>query len=95
MAKSDNVYVELDWADENDPHAEKHAKDLGLKAEVVVLNGPGGGWPIIGFTGPRDAVNHLILGREDEIEIVQVCDICGSHDNGDITDGICSTCPKF
>lgn len=94
MARSDRSYVEYDWADEDgDPYAIKFASKMGLNVEVVMLNGPGGGWPILGFSGPNEKIEALVASRPDEeATVIQLCDMCGAQDNGDIDDGLCADC---
>jgi len=45
--------LELDWAGDSDPvaQAQEIASAHGVTAETADSHGPGGGWPIIAFTG--------------------------------------------
>jgi hypothetical protein len=64
--------IELDWAGYTDTDAEmkaevmKAAKDAGLKAKILTMNGPGG--PIVKMTGDKKdiiAYLHIYTGNDE------------------------------
>lgn len=55
--------LQLDVAHEEDTVEEALATipaDIGVTHEVVDPNGPGGGWPIVEFTGSDEAIERLV-----------------------------------
>lgn len=57
----DSESIELDWCctDEGDIFGEGTAERLGLSHKTIKEYGPGGGWPIIKFSGPRASIEAL------------------------------------
>ena len=63
--------IELDWADEDaNPDLEasgrRSAATFNLTMEVVVEEGPGGGWPVYRFTGRREDIVALLGNYEPD-----------------------------
>lgn len=59
--------VELDFVDNDGPdgldakgEAKKWAEKFGVRHEVILEVGPAGGWPVVKFTGTRNAISELI-----------------------------------
>jgi len=96
MAPSEKWILDLDWANENDPIGISAAFRLDLARETLVEVGPGGGWPIIRFSGEFNKLNTLRNEydphNDSGCEILQMCDCCDAVDNDDIMDGICAMC---
>jgi len=66
-------HVDLDWTDSDSFESDESdrvvgamdmagfaADTFGLTHELIDPRGPGGGWPIIRFTGERDAIVKLL-----------------------------------
>lgn len=91
MAASERAYVEFRWNDPSDPKGEEFARRRGLTA-VWAMFGDGR----IGLIGRRADVEAFALaeGLTNKIgwEVISLCDICNSVDDGDIVDGICADC---
>lgn len=55
-ATAEEASFDIDWADEGDPFGKDYANARGLKVKTINRNGPGGGWPIIRFSGTEAAI---------------------------------------
>lgn len=55
--------VELDWASEADPTGRLYAERNGLRSKVINTCGPGGGNPVVRFTGPEDKIERLLTSH--------------------------------
>jgi len=70
--------IELDWANEEASHdleadGRQVAANFGLTMEVVAEKGPGGGWPVYRFIGPREAIVAFLVNYafdEDDREML-------------------------
>ena len=61
--------------DENDEYtdaaanlaiAEIEAMVPGIRGTAVTYYGPGGGWPVVNWTGPKEAILALLAGPYDD-----------------------------
>lgn len=71
--KPERWAVELDWASESDPSGEVYAVEHDLCSRVVQKHGPGGGWPVIEFSGTKKKIfalarKHLQLLPDEDVE---------------------------
>jgi hypothetical protein len=55
--------AELDTMDFQMPSFQKYLKTHNIKAKVINPNGPGGGWPVVKYTGKRKDLENMIRDR--------------------------------
>ncbi len=41
-----------------------------VTSEIVTLRGPGGGWPVVRFSGAVDAVSTLVNDYDDGVDLL-------------------------
>ena len=56
----DVTHVDLDWADPEDPYAERFARRNFLAVQTMRESGPGGGWPVLRFYGVQWRIDKLV-----------------------------------
>lgn len=64
MPDGDAWTVELDWADDVDSALAYEA--AGFQVTVVDPHGPGGGWLVVRFRGPREKIATLLADYHDD-----------------------------
>jgi len=68
----DTFTLDLDFAHESSSHAgrdrevSEYAASYGVRAEVIDPSGPGGGWPVVRFTGTDRALRILAADYDGE-----------------------------
>ena len=58
-------FIDIDLALETEAKVKAFANKIGLKVEIIDLNGPGGGWPYVAFIGERKKLITALEGFED------------------------------
>ncbi len=93
--------LELDWAMEDGPHtigdilaeAQRVAAYIGVDVQVASLSGPGGGWPVFRFTGPKPVLAAILWGYDNDLDVdehvipARKCSGCNEPANASIHDG--------
>ena len=93
--------LELDWALDTDTYtigdvlaeAARVAAYIDVDVQVASLSGPGGGWPVFRFTGPKPVLAAILWGYDNDlvpdehIDVAYPCKGCGELAGNAIHDG--------